>query len=217
MLLSSEQEASVTRSEEKQTWKTIPLWPISSFFVILGPSICHIPTVLSAEAVANSRLSSGEKVQCKIRSRCLQVFCSSCPDLGSHSATLQSTLEDMSRIESGEKLTAVISALWQSFRVCFLLKVLTSQMMIVLSTEEVASNLPSGLNAQQSTESSCLSRLAARAPWKLFLEAVVDCVFPIVHLHCYTINLCALELAAPPLFVCSLIRLLVVVRRYARK
>ena len=90
MRWSLEQEARVTLSEEKQTWKTTSLWPANSFLSIFGPFISQIPAVLSSEAVAKIELLSREKQQWSTPSRCFTAFWSAEPLTGSHSTTLQS-------------------------------------------------------------------------------------------------------------------------------
>ena len=90
ILLSLEQEASVTLSEEKQAWKTISLCPLSSFLSIFGPLIAHTPTVLSSDAVAKISLLSREKQQWSTPPMCFRAFWSTEPDAGSHRTTLPS-------------------------------------------------------------------------------------------------------------------------------
>lgn len=80
------------------------------------------------------------------------------------------SLHEIKRSDSGEKLTAVTSALWCPCRQCFRLKFLVFHMMIVLSVELVASHFESGLNAQHSTLSSCPVSVSQWAPTNGFFD-----------------------------------------------
>ena len=81
-----------------------------------------------------------------------------------------SSLHDIKRSDSGEKLTAVTSSVCCPCRRCFSLKFLVLQMMIVRSAELVASHFESGLNAQHKTLPSCPISACWWAPTNGFLD-----------------------------------------------